>query len=619
MRAIFLTFACLLALALPGPARALLVLSYHDIRDDVAPKGDADRFAVSTRNFAMHLDWLRAQGYTAVSTQQVIDARAGRARLPDKAVLLTFDDGLRSTYTHAFPLLRAYRMPALVAVTTSWIDRDVRVPYGPRDFTRDDFLTWAQLREMRESGVFEIASHSHALHEGIPGNPQGNAMPAAITRRWTPAGYEPEAAWRARVAADLDASVAAIRSGTGAAPRVMVWPYAAYNDAANALAAERGMGLSFSLEGRALELDLAQQGVDSSDNTDLRSLARLLLFNNPDVRDLAHELRRDITRTGLRAIQVDLDYVYDADPAQAERNLGVLVERIKQIGPSHVFLQAFADPDGDGAADATYFPNRHLPMRADLFNRAAWQLQTRAGVRVFAWMPVLGWKPADGAQAPRMLTAEDPNDIPRLDPTDPRTRAWVGDLYEDLGIAAPFTGLLFHDDAYLRESEATALPAAARTQSLIALTHALRDRAERWRPRLVTVRNLFAQPVLEPASEAWFAQRLDAFNAAYDYTALMAMPYMEQAPDPTRWLDRVVTRVAAAPQGLQRTLFELQAVDWRGDRAVPADVLKAQSRRLVARGVRHLGYYPDRFLDDVPPLGAAREAMSVREFPYLER
>lgn len=616
MRAILLTLACLLALALPVPARALLVLSYHDIRDDVAPKGDADGFAVSTRNFAMHLDWLVAQGYTAVDMQQVLDARAGKATLPARAVLLTFDDGLRSTYTHAFPLLRAYRMPALVAVTTSWIDRDVRVPYGPRDFTRDDFLTWAQLREMRESGVFEIASHSHALHEGIIGNPQGNSMPAAITRRWTDAGYESEAAWRARIAADLDASAAAIRANTGVAPRVIVWPYAAYNDVANAMAAERGMVLSFSLEGRAQQLDLARP---AGDGGSLGSLARLLMSNNPDVRDLAYELRRDVTRTGLRAIQVDLDQVHDADPAQAERNLGVLVERINRIRPSHVFLQAFADPDGDGAADATYFPNRHLPMRADLFSRVAWQLRTRANVEVFAWMPVLGWTPAAGAGAPRTLAAEDPRDIPRLDPTDPRTEAWVGDLYEDLAIAAPFLGLLFHDDAYLRQSEAPSLVPAARTDALVGLTHALRRRAERWRPELATVRNLFARPVLEPGAEAWFAQRLDAFNHAYDYTALMAMPAMEGVDDADAWLDALAARVAASPDGLQRTLFELQAVDWRTGRAVPGEVLRAQVRRLVAAGARHVGYYPDRFLDDVPPLRDAREAMSVRQLPYIER
>ncbi len=621
MRLVVLLLALAVGLLVPGPARALLVLSYHDIRDDVAAKGDADPFAVSTRNFAMHLDWLRAHGYVPVSAQAVRDARAGRRTLPDKAVLLTFDDGLRSTYTHALPLLRAYDYPALVAVVTSWMDlpADARVPYGPRDFTRDDFLTWEQLREMQATGLVEIASHSHAMHAGVPGNPQGNELPAAITRRWT-GGYEPEAAYRERVRQDLASSANLIEKNTGRRPQVIVWPYAAYNRVSNAIASDLGMGMSFDLEGRSAELDLGHTGRDGIE-TGNDSLARLLMFNNPDISDLVYELRRDIRRDGVRAIQVDLDYVYDPDPAQTERNLGVLVERIHRIKPTHVYLQAFADPDGDGAAEALYFPNRHMPMRSDLFSRVAWQLRTRANVAVYAWMPVLGFELPDAAQQQRLrIAASNAKEIPRLDPTRPEAAAIVGDLYEDLAIAAHFTGLLFHDDAYVREDETLAdgTTGAARTQRLIDFTRTLENRAEHWRPKLITVRNLFAQPVLQPESEAWFAQQLPAFNRAYDYTALMAMPYMENADDPTRWLEQLVARVAASPDGLDRTIFELQSTDWRASQPLAPALLEAHARRVLATGGRHLAYYPDDFLKDQPPLESARAVMSARAFPYLE-
>ncbi|TCZ88112.1 poly-beta-1,6-N-acetyl-D-glucosamine N-deacetylase PgaB [Lysobacter sp. N42] len=620
MRLVLLLSVLLLGLLLPGRADALLVLSYHDIRDDVAPKGDPDPFAVSTRNFAMHLDWLRAHGYVPVSAQAVREARAGRRSLPDKAVLITFDDGLRSTYTHAYPLLRSYGYPALVAVVTSWMDlpADARVPYGSRDFTREDFLTWEQLREMQASGLVEVGSHSHALHSGVPGNPQGNQMPAAITRRWE-RGYEPEAAYRERIRKDLAESARLIEKHLGRRPQVMVWPYAAYNRVSNAIAADLGMGMSFDLEGRSAGLDRAGPGADGSGGD---SLARLLMYDNPDITDFVYELRRDVRRNGIRAIQVDLDYVYDPDPAQTERNLGVLVERIHRIRPTHVYLQAFADPDGDGAAEALYFPNRHMPMRADLFNRAAWQLRTRANVAVYAWMPVLGFELPDAARQQRLrIAASNPAEIPRLDPTRPETAELVGDLYEDLAISSHFTGLLFHDDAYVREDETLAdgSTGAARTQRLIDFTGRLEARAEHWRPKLVTVRNLFAQPVLQPASEAWFAQQLPAFNRAYDYTALMAMPYMENAADPTGWLETLVRRVAASPQGLDRTIFELQATDWRVSRPVPVDAMEAQARRVLALGGRHLAYYPDDFLKDRPPLESARAVMSARAFPYLER
>lgn len=604
------------------PAHAVLVLSYHDIRDDVAAKGDPDPYAVSTANFVAHLEWLRAHDYVPVSAQAVREARAGGPPLPDRAVLLTFDDGLRSVYTHVFPLLRAYGYPALVAPVTAWtgLGPDDTVDYGPRPFLRDDFATWAQLREMQASGLVEIASHSHDLHRGVAANPQGNRTPAAVTRLWSPSGYESEAAYRARVQADLAASAAAIERGTGVRPRTIVWPYAAYNRVANEIAAAQGMTLSFDLEGRALEDDLGHEGRAATDDA---SLARLLLFDNPDVADLAMELRRDPGRTnGLRAMQVDLDYVYDPDPAQAERNLDVLVQRVRDIGPGHVFLQAFADPDGDGAADAVYFPNRHLPVRADLFNRVAWQLRTRAGVRVFAWLPVLGWTLPDAAvQSQLQLAAGDPADVPRLDPSDPRSLAVVEALYADLAVGSYFEGLLFHDDAYLRDGEAAGLgnDPAARTRALVDFTHALTAAAERWRPKLTTVRNLFARPVLEPASEAWFAQRLDAFNAAYDYTALMAMPRMEGERDAAAWLRRLVDTVAAHPHGLERTIFELQTVDWRTRQPVPEDELAAQARLLVARGARHLAYYPDDFLRASPALPTAREVISAREFPYIER
>lgn len=599
------------------PTSTLLVISYHDIRNDVAANGDPDGYATSTQNFAAHLDWLSGHGYNPVRLDDVLAAQRGERALPDKAVLLTFDDGLRSHYTHVFPLLRAYNYPALMAVVTGWVGlpQDRSVDYGPRAFTNDDFLTWDQMREMQASGLVEIASHSHDLHRGVLSNPQGNLTPAATTRIFDPATarYENEQAYLSRVRQDLAASADAIETELGVRPRAIVWPYAAYSSQGNAIADEVGMQVSFDLEGRERPL------------TDLHGLSRLLLADNPDITDFARELRRDEDLEGLRAIQVDLDYVYDADPAQLQRNLDALVERTKQLGPTHVFLQAFADPDGNGSADALYFPNRHLPVRADLFNRVAWQLRTRAGVKVFAWLPVLAFEPRDGSLPADAVLAGEPGatgEIFRLDPTDPRVQAFVGDIYEDLAVASYFEGLLFHDDAYLRADDlgtAQATEPANRTRLLVDFSLALVERAERWRPKLVTVRNLYARPVLQPESEAWFGQRLDAFLAAYDYTAVMAMPWMEGAADPDAWLVGLVEQVARYPGGLDGTLFELQTVDWRTRTPIPGIRLQSQMRAMQATGARHLGYYPDDFIRDLPAFEPARAAISARSFPYPPR
>nr|WP_298123363.1 poly-beta-1,6-N-acetyl-D-glucosamine N-deacetylase PgaB [uncultured Pseudoxanthomonas sp.] len=592
----------------------LLVLSYHDIRDDVARKGDPDGYAVSTQNFAAHLDWLSGHDYHPVSLGEVLAASRGERALPDKAVLLTFDDGLRSVYTHAFPLLRAYGYPALVAVVTDWVDLPAnrQVDYGPRMFTHDDFLTWAQLREMQATGLIEVASHSHDLHHGLQSNPQGNSTPAAITRRYdaTARRYESEGEYRARIRADLEASADTLQRELGVRPRAIVWPYAAYNSVSNDIAETLGMPVSFDLEGR-------EQKVGS----DLHGLARLLLSDNPSIGDLAYELRHDEDVAGVRAMQVDLDYVYDADPAQLDRNLDALLERVKRIGPTHVFLQAFADPDGNGSADALYFPNRHLPVRADLFNRVAWQLRTRTGVKVLAWLPVLGFEPQDATQRRALALPERKGDIFRLDPSNPRARALISDIYEDLAIASYFEGLLFHDDAYLRDDELPRLGGSdTRAQLLVDFTHELKRSAERWRPKLLTVRNLYARTVLEPESQQWFGQRLDTFLTAYDYTALMAMPWMEgEHRRPEAWMRELADAVRAHDPAFRKTLFELQTRDWRAGTPIPGDTLQALVRQLQADGVRHLGWYPDDFIGNQPRLPDVRGTLSSRSFPYEER
>jgi len=610
-----LLFALHAGTAAAADADHLLVISYHDVRDDVAPKGDADSYAIGTQNFAAHLDWLSAQGYRPVSLQQVIDASEGRAPLPDKPVLLTFDDGLRSLYTKVFPLLRAYRFPALAAVITGWVDlpQGESVDFGPRPYTRDDFVTWAQLREMQDSGLIEIASHTDDLHHGVVSNPQGNETPAVVTRIYDPGrkAYETEAAYRERLRADLALSGRKIAEHLGRAPRAIVWPYAAYNREANDIADGLGMSVTFDLEGRNAKL-----------GRDLHGLARLLMIDNPTVADLVYDLRRREELESVRALQIDLDDVYDADPAQQARNLDALIERVKQIGPSHVFLQAFADPDGNGSADALYFPNRFLPMRADLFNRVAWQLHTRAEVVVYAWLPVLGYELPDADQRQALaIPGAGGHEIFRLDFTRPEARRIIAGVYEDMAVNGYFEGLLFHDDAFLREGELGALSQAPaeRTRALIDFTLELKAAAEKWRPKLKTVRNLYANTVLEPASEAWFAQRLDAFNRAYDYTALMAMPWMENSRRPRQWMRALVDEVRRHDPGFVKTMFELQTVDWRSGEPIPGDILKRQTRELQAAGVRHLAWYPYDFIADSPSVEVAREAISARNFPYIAK
>ncbi|MGE0372867.1 MAG: poly-beta-1,6-N-acetyl-D-glucosamine N-deacetylase PgaB [Gammaproteobacteria bacterium] len=637
----------LLPAALPAARAAdeFTVLSYHDVQDDPVRDRLGDAVTIATADLVAQFAWLREHDYQPVSLDDIAAAREGLRPLPDNAVLLTFDDGYASTYTRVFPLLRLFRYPAVVAPMAAWIDQPAgsQVNYGDMPIPRAGFMTWAQIKEMADSGLVAIASHSYDLHHGIAGNPQGNLQPAAVTRAYDAKGktYEDEAAYLKRVGADLAKSVHVIERRTGHRPRAMVWPYGRYNDALTALAAEHGMPLSF---------DLGDHGGNSARDDGV--IRRALITNRATLDTLIEALNEPLRGPALRVVQVDLDYVYDTDPAQQERNLDHLLDRIKALNINTVYLQAFADPDGDGAADALYFPNRRLPMRADLYNRVAWQLATRAGVKVYAWLPVLAYVPEEGSPLQGQRVMRDAADdahaprYPRLSPFSAEARAFVGDIYEDLAVHAHIAGLLFHDDATLAEDEDASaaalevykgewgLPSSVagiraapellqewtrrKTRALIRWTDDLAARVRVHQPHIRTARNLYAPVALDPSAEARFAQSLALTLEHYDYTAILAMPYLEAQSDPHAWLETLVARVSREINGLSKTVFELQSVDWRDKSPVETGTLRAQMDLLRRLGVRHFGYYPDDFIAGHPAIAGIKPAMSLNTYPYPE-
>ena len=170
------------ACALAAPAK-LTILSYHEI----AEKNQAlvPDYAVSPTNFVRQMDWLKNNGYHFVGLGDVIADRQGKKPLRPKAVLLTFDDGYRSVYDHAYPTLKLFHAPAVIALVGKWLEPESgTVSFDGKAVPRSDLLSWAQIKEMTESGLVEVASHSHSMHEGIRANPQGNMEPAATTRRY---------------------------------------------------------------------------------------------------------------------------------------------------------------------------------------------------------------------------------------------------------------------------------------------------------------------------------------------------------------------------------------------------------------------------------------------------
>ncbi len=638
----------------PDDGYTFRVLCLHDVRDNLGESFSyyPDQFAIETRTLADLFDWIRTNGYNPVSVSQILESRSGGAPLPPRPILLTFDDGYESGYSKVWPLLKKFNYPAVFALVTSWLEvpEDQSIKLSQRlSVPRNTFFSWEQVREMAQSPLIEFASHTHNLHRGVIANPQGNEKAAATTRIWKAdeGRYETDAEYTERIRADLAESMRLIELHTGKRPRVIAWPYGMQNRDTDAIAKELGMEIMLTL----------RPGPNTRD-VPLQHVRRALLDYETTAGTLPYALRSPAEDSGVfhpvqRIVQVDLDYVYDPDPAQQERNLSRLIDRIKDLRPSAVYLQAFADEKGTGEITELYFPNRHMPMRADLFDRVAWQLKTRAEVEVYAWMPVLTFSvpPTNPAYGRTVQSAGGPERGPghptRLSPFDSIVRQMIEEIYEDLAKSSSFDGILFHDDAILGETE-DASPAAlkvyeswglppdiekirrspelmqrwteAKTQYLIDFTREIVATVEDYQKGhdMLVVRNLYAQPVLNPEAQAWYAQDLRSFLKAYDYVALMAMPFLEGASDPVQWMSELVHAVADEG-GLSRTIFELQTVDWRQPQPLPTDLVARQMQTLRRMGAIHYGYYPEDFVANHPDVEVLRDVMSLQSVLSIRR
>lgn len=94
------------------------------------------------------MSYLADHKYNVISLEQLVDALQGHASLPERAVVITFDDGWVSQYRHAFPVLRHFGFTATFFVYTKPIGKDDSL-----------FMNWQQVRELQDAGM-TIGSHS---------------------------------------------------------------------------------------------------------------------------------------------------------------------------------------------------------------------------------------------------------------------------------------------------------------------------------------------------------------------------------------------------------------------------------------------------------------------------
>lgn len=230
------------------------VFCYHFIRTQTTPfeflrilggllfnlplLSDMDIWTQSRSEFEREMRHLHKEGYTSVDLGQLDAWRRGDIRLPQKSVVITFDDGDRSVFEVAFPTLQKYGLGATLFIVTSQVGRA---------WEGVDGLTWEELAVLQESGVFTIESHTHGLHYKVktPEGPQtaANALDQGLL---IPPYGEP---WREVIFNDLMASRRLIAAKLGHDARHLAWPYGKTSASLDSVAVAAGFATMSTLEG----------------------------------------------------------------------------------------------------------------------------------------------------------------------------------------------------------------------------------------------------------------------------------------------------------------------------------------------------------------------------------
>ena len=212
---------------------ALPVLMYHSVLKDPQRSG---AYVITPGQFERDMQYLIDHGYTAVLPSDLIKYVAGEGELPEKPVMITFDDGYYNNLVYVLPILKRLHMKAVISIVGSYTEEATkRMDQNPAYA----HLTWDDISALVSSGIVEIGSHSYAMHSSKNGR-QG------IKRKQgeSPLDYE------ATVCHDVELQKVALLERCGIATTVFAYPYGQWDKDSEALLRRLGFTLTMTCRER---------------------------------------------------------------------------------------------------------------------------------------------------------------------------------------------------------------------------------------------------------------------------------------------------------------------------------------------------------------------------------
>lgn len=207
------------------------ILMYHSILRSTNTHGN---YIISEAAFEKDLKFLKENGYTTIVMQDLIDFVEKGTPLPEKPVVLTFDDGYSNNFLYAFPLLEKYNSKAVLSIIGYYTDLYTDTPDENPSYSH---VTWNDVKNMIDSGLVEMQNHSYNLHTTDKGR-NGSKKKRG----------ESDSAYKTMLTEDLGKLQDKFKQHTGYTPTTFTYPFGSVSNASFDIIKEMGFKASLSCE-----------------------------------------------------------------------------------------------------------------------------------------------------------------------------------------------------------------------------------------------------------------------------------------------------------------------------------------------------------------------------------
>ena len=212
---------------------ALPIVMYHQLTKSESRAG---RYVLTLEQFEKDLVFLKEKGYKTVTVSQLLDYSQGKGKLPEKAIMITFDDGCETLYAYAKPLLEQYGFTAVGFVVGSLADYYTELDDHNLNYSN---LNWAEIKELSMGNTVEIQSHSYDLHKNT-GYRSGAKKKKGET-------FEQYAEF---LGADASKMKTEMLKHTGKAPVAIAYPFGSFSSESKEILKKYGIKMAFTCEER---------------------------------------------------------------------------------------------------------------------------------------------------------------------------------------------------------------------------------------------------------------------------------------------------------------------------------------------------------------------------------